>query len=93
MERVAASNFRKEQARGRSLVPTLHVLQTSNSVLPSTTDKDGHEQDCFDGIDTSLPGLQGDCELKNQGAVAAAGLGWRVVPTELRMRAGEATKK
>jgi LmbE family N-acetylglucosaminyl deacetylase len=28
-----------------------------DSVLPSTTDKDGHEQDLFDGIDTSLPGL------------------------------------
>lgn len=30
-----------------------------DSVLPSTTDKDGHEQDFFDGIDTSLPGLAG----------------------------------
>ncbi len=28
-----------------------------DSVLPSTTDKDGHEKDFFDGIDTSLPGL------------------------------------
>src|SRR5947208_8148337 len=27
------------------------------SVLPSTLDKDGHEKDFFDGIDTSLPGL------------------------------------
>ncbi len=27
------------------------------SVLPPTTDKDGHEQDFFEGIDTSLPGL------------------------------------
>jgi LmbE family N-acetylglucosaminyl deacetylase len=28
-----------------------------DSVLPSTRDKDGHEQDFLDGIDTSLPGL------------------------------------
>src|SRR6266567_682074 len=28
-----------------------------DSVLPKTTDKDGHEKDFFDGIDTSLPGL------------------------------------
>ena len=28
-----------------------------DSVLPSTVGKDGHEQDFFDGIDTSLPGL------------------------------------
>lgn len=28
-----------------------------DSVLPTTTDKDGHEQDFFDGIDTTLPGL------------------------------------
>jgi LmbE family N-acetylglucosaminyl deacetylase len=28
-----------------------------DSVLPSTLDKDGHEQSFFDGIDTTLPGL------------------------------------
>jgi LmbE family N-acetylglucosaminyl deacetylase len=28
-----------------------------DSVLPATTDKDGHEQDFFDGIDATLPGL------------------------------------
>jgi LmbE family N-acetylglucosaminyl deacetylase len=28
-----------------------------DSVLPPMTDKDGHEKDFFDGIDTSLPGL------------------------------------
>jgi LmbE family N-acetylglucosaminyl deacetylase len=28
-----------------------------DSVLPSTTGKDGHERDFFDGIDTTLPGL------------------------------------
>ncbi|HWX95108.1 MAG TPA: NEW3 domain-containing protein [Terriglobales bacterium] len=30
-----------------------------DSVLPPTAGKDGHEQDFFDGIDTSLPGLAG----------------------------------
>jgi LmbE family N-acetylglucosaminyl deacetylase len=30
-----------------------------DSVLPATKDKDGHEQDFFDGIDTTLPGLAG----------------------------------
>jgi LmbE family N-acetylglucosaminyl deacetylase len=30
-----------------------------DSVLPSTAGKDGHEQDFFDGIDTSLSGLAG----------------------------------
>src|SRR5437667_3762248 len=28
-----------------------------DSVLPLTTEKDGHEKDFFDGLDTSLPGL------------------------------------
>ncbi|HXP17948.1 MAG TPA: PIG-L family deacetylase, partial [Terriglobales bacterium] len=28
-----------------------------DSVLPTATDKDGHEKDFFDGIDTTLPGL------------------------------------
>ncbi len=30
-----------------------------DSVLPETKGKDGHEQDFFDGIDTTLPGLAG----------------------------------
>jgi LmbE family N-acetylglucosaminyl deacetylase len=30
-----------------------------DSLLPPTAGKDGHEQDFFDGIDTSLPGLAG----------------------------------
>src|SRR4051812_19432307 len=41
-----------------------------DSVLQSTKDKDGHEQDLFDGIDTSLPGLAtrlGDEEKKMPG--------------------------
>src|SRR5882762_431210 len=29
----------------------------ADSVLPTTTDKDGHEKDFFDGIDTTLAGL------------------------------------
>ncbi len=37
--------------------PRYTYYKLVDSVLPSTTDKDGHEQDLFDGIDTSLPGL------------------------------------
>src|SRR5271170_3004274 len=37
--------------------PRYTFFKLVDSVLPSTTDKDGHEQDLFDGIDTSLPGL------------------------------------
>jgi LmbE family N-acetylglucosaminyl deacetylase len=37
--------------------PRYTYYKVVDSVLPSTTDKDGHEQDLFDGIDTSLPGL------------------------------------
>jgi LmbE family N-acetylglucosaminyl deacetylase len=37
--------------------PRYTYYKLADSVLPSTTDKDGHEQDLFDGIDTSLPGL------------------------------------
>jgi LmbE family N-acetylglucosaminyl deacetylase len=37
--------------------PRYTFYKLVDSVLPSTTDKDGHEQDFFDGIDTSLPGL------------------------------------
>ncbi len=37
--------------------PRYTFYKLVNSVLPSTTDKEGHEQDLFDGIDTSLPGL------------------------------------
>jgi LmbE family N-acetylglucosaminyl deacetylase len=31
--------------------------QLADSVLPSTTDRDGHEKDFFVGLDTTLPGL------------------------------------
>jgi LmbE family N-acetylglucosaminyl deacetylase len=37
--------------------PRYTYYKLVDSVLPSTTDKDGHEQGFFDGIDTSLPGL------------------------------------
>jgi len=37
--------------------PRYTYYKLVDSVLPTTTDKDGHEQDFFDGIDTSLPGL------------------------------------
>src|ERR1039458_4927246 len=37
--------------------PRYTYYKLVDSVLPSTTDKDGHEQDFFAGIDTSLPGL------------------------------------
>jgi len=39
------------------LGPRYTYYKLVDSVLPSTTDKDGHEQDFFDGIDTSLAGL------------------------------------
>ena len=37
--------------------PRYTYYKLVDSVLPSTTDKDGHEQDLWDGIDTTLPGL------------------------------------
>jgi LmbE family N-acetylglucosaminyl deacetylase len=37
--------------------PRYTFYKLVDSVLPATTDKDGHEQDFFDGVDTSLPGL------------------------------------
>jgi LmbE family N-acetylglucosaminyl deacetylase len=37
--------------------PRYTYYKLVDSVLPSTTDKDGHEQDMFDGLDTNLPGL------------------------------------
>ena len=37
--------------------PRYTYYKLMDSVAPPTTDKDGHEQDFFDGIDTSLPGL------------------------------------
>jgi len=37
--------------------PRYTYYKLVDSVLPPATDKDGHEQDFFDGIDKSLPGL------------------------------------
>ncbi|HZQ18661.1 MAG TPA: PIG-L family deacetylase [Terriglobales bacterium] len=37
--------------------PRFAFYKLADSVLPKTTDADGHEKDLFDGIDTSLPGL------------------------------------
>jgi LmbE family N-acetylglucosaminyl deacetylase len=37
--------------------PRYTYYKLVDSVLPSMADKDGHEQDFFDGIDTSLPGM------------------------------------
>jgi LmbE family N-acetylglucosaminyl deacetylase len=37
--------------------PRYTFYRLVDSVLPRTTDKDGHEKDFFDGLDTSLPGL------------------------------------
>jgi LmbE family N-acetylglucosaminyl deacetylase len=37
--------------------PRYTFYKLVDSVLPPAVDKDGHEQDFFDGIDTSLPGL------------------------------------
>jgi LmbE family N-acetylglucosaminyl deacetylase len=37
--------------------PRYTYYKLVDSVLPAATDKDGHEQNFFDGIDTSLPGL------------------------------------
>jgi LmbE family N-acetylglucosaminyl deacetylase len=39
--------------------PHYSFYRLVDSVLPPTKDKDGHEHDFFDGIDTSLPGLAG----------------------------------
>jgi LmbE family N-acetylglucosaminyl deacetylase len=37
--------------------PRYTFYRLVDSVLPPTIDKDGHEKDFFDGIDTSIPGL------------------------------------
>jgi LmbE family N-acetylglucosaminyl deacetylase len=46
-------------AGGWSLTPGPHYefYRLIDSILPRTTDKDGHEKDFFDGIDITLPGL------------------------------------
>jgi LmbE family N-acetylglucosaminyl deacetylase len=58
----ALEGLRHQQSQGVGAFsidsgPRYTFYKLVDSVLPSTVDKDGHEQDFFDGIDTSLPGL------------------------------------
>ncbi|HSY98187.1 MAG TPA: PIG-L family deacetylase [Terriglobales bacterium] len=58
----ALEGLRHQQSQGVGTFsidpgPRYTYYKLVDSVLPATTDKDGHEQDFFDGIDTSLPGL------------------------------------
>ena len=51
----SAVTRRRRMVGGRG--PHYAFYRLVDSVLPSTKNKDGHEQDFFDGIDTTLPGL------------------------------------
>jgi LmbE family N-acetylglucosaminyl deacetylase len=58
----ALEGLRHQQSQGVGTFsidpgPRYTYYKLVDSVLPTTTDKDDHEQDFFDGIDTSLPGL------------------------------------
>jgi LmbE family N-acetylglucosaminyl deacetylase len=58
----ALEGLRHQQSQGVGAFsidpgPRYTFYKLVDSVLPPTVDKDGHEQDFFDGIDTSLPGL------------------------------------
>jgi LmbE family N-acetylglucosaminyl deacetylase len=58
----AVEGLRHQQSQGVGAFsvdpgPRYAFYKLVDSVLPPATDKDGHEQDFFDGIDTSLPGL------------------------------------
>jgi len=58
----AIEGLRHQQSQGLSGIslpqgPRYSFYRLVDSVLPPTTDKDGHEKDFFDGIDTSLSGL------------------------------------
>ena len=46
----------------------------ADSVLPSTLDKDGHEKDFFDGINTSIPGLGSDTPSAEQAVPKFSGM-------------------
>jgi LmbE family N-acetylglucosaminyl deacetylase len=69
---LAVEGLRHQQSQGLSEIslpsgPRYSFYRLVDSVLPPTTNKDGHEKDFFDGIDTSLPGLAarlGDEEKK-----------------------------
>ena len=56
-----------------------------DSVLPATTEKNSHEKDLFDGIDTSLPGVAGRVE-----AGSAPFLGPALVEIEGKIKAASA---
>jgi LmbE family N-acetylglucosaminyl deacetylase len=58
----AVEGLKHQKSQGLSGVsipsgPRHTFYRLVDSVVPPTTDKDGHEKDFFDGIDTSLPGL------------------------------------
>ena len=68
----AIEGLKHQQSQGLSGIslppgPRYSFYRLVDSMLPPSTDKDGHEQNFFDGIDTSLPGLAarlGDEEKK-----------------------------
>ncbi len=62
-----------------------------DSVLPPTTDKDGHEKDFFDGIDTSLAGLASRLgEEEKKVPLFRQSLGW--VAQDVRQAAEQSGK-
>jgi LmbE family N-acetylglucosaminyl deacetylase len=57
---IQGLRHQRSQALGGVQVPKgdrFAYYKLVDSIVDSTKDKDGHEQDFFDGIDTSLPGL------------------------------------
>ena len=68
----AIEGLRHQESQGLSGIsipsgPRYTFYRLVDSLVPSSTDKDGHEKDFFDRIDTSLPGLAarlGDEEKK-----------------------------
>ena len=68
--------------------PRYTYYKLLDSVLPATTDKDGHEQDFFDGIDTSLPGV-----ASRLGAEESKVLWLRSALVELANRIQEAAQR
>ena len=68
--------------------PRYTYYKLVDSVLPPTTDKDGHEQDFFDGIDTSLPGL-----ASRLGAEEAKAAWLRPELTEIANRVQDAAQR
>ncbi len=68
--------------------PRYTYYKLLDSVLPPATDKDGHEQDFFDGIDTTLPGL-----ASRLGAEEAKVAWLRPALTEIANRVQDATQR